>query len=224
MARAASAYVGRLHVRVRSAPADPAGGGDIYHAVATPYGERLLVGDVMGKGPDALRAGGAVLGAWRDLARAEPRLTGCAVRLDGFVAARVDRHVTAAMVGVGPDESAELVCCGHPAPLLLRGRTAATVPAVPAAPPLGMLDLSDGWCAAIRFPFRRGDRLLLFTDGVSEARGADGTFFPLAESAATALRPGGGDVLDTLVTGLAQHTGGRAYARDDALLVLAARR
>jgi len=224
MVRAASAHVGRLSVRARSLPADPAGGGDVYDAVATRYGERLLVGDVMGKGPDALRAAGAVLRAWRDVAHAEPRLAGCAVRLDGFVTVTEDRFVTAALVGVDEDDSAELVCCGHPPPLLLRGGTAATLPAVPVAPPLGMLDLSDGWCRTARIPFLRGDRLLLFTDGVSEARGDDGAYFALARNATAALRPGRGDLLETLLAGITRHTGGRPYARDDALLVLAARR
>jgi serine phosphatase RsbU (regulator of sigma subunit) len=119
---------------------------------------------------------------------------------------------------------AELVCCGHPPPLLLRGGSAMFIEPY-AAPPLGLLDLADGWCRTTMIPVADGDGLLLYTDGVSEARDAAGRFFPLAqlttEALSTeALRPGGPRLLDldTLVARLDDHVGPRRS--DDILLVL----
>jgi serine phosphatase RsbU (regulator of sigma subunit) len=231
----ASTHVGRLHVDTRHLPAAKGGGGDIHDVMATPFGIRLLIGDVMGTGLPANRTGLSVLNAWRELACTEPSLSEIAVRLHAVIAGseHPERFVTALLAtfpGVrGPgeptepeaadlcDESwAELVCCGHPPPLLLRGGSSAFVEPF-AAPPLGLLDLAGGCCPASMIPVVAGDRLLLYTDGVSEARDRAGSFFPLAEHAAQALRTGG-PLLDTLVASLADHVGERVA--DDSLLLL----
>jgi serine phosphatase RsbU (regulator of sigma subunit) len=222
----APARVGRLHVEARHLPAAHGVGGDIHDVVATPFGVRLLIGDVMGSGRAAHRTGLSVLSAWRRLAGTEPSLPGVAVRLHGLIARseHPERFVTALMANVPSTGWAELVCCGHPPPLLLRGGSAMFIEPY-AAPPLGLLDLADGWCRTTMIPVADGDGLLLYTDGVSEARDAAGRFFPLAqlttEALSTeALRPGGPRLLDldTLVARLDDHVGPRRS--DDILLVL----
>jgi serine phosphatase RsbU (regulator of sigma subunit) len=231
-----STHVGRLHVESRHLPATQGGGGDIHDVMATPFGIRLLVGDVMGTGPPANRTGLSVLNAWRELACTEPSLTGIAVRLHALITGseHPERFVTALLVNFPvaseaagqPGCWAEVVCCGHPPPILLRRGSAAFVEPY-AAPPLGLLDLADGWCRASMIPVGDGDQLLLYTDGVSEARDAAGRFFPLAEVTAEALRPGPGTggagpgrgrLLDALVASLDDHVGDRDC--DDILLLL----
>jgi len=227
----ASTHVGRLYVESRHRPATQGGGGDIHDVMATPFGVRLLVGDVMGSGAPANRTGLAVLNAWRDLAFTEPSLAGIAVRLHALIARseHSERFVTALLANFpAPDGSGssvggaetgswtELVCCGHPPPMLLRGGSAAFVTPY-AAPPLGLLDLADGWCRASMIPVGDSDQLLLYTDGVSEARDAAGRFFPLAAVTAEAVQAGG-SLLDTLVTRLEGHVGDRGC--DDILLLL----
>jgi serine phosphatase RsbU (regulator of sigma subunit) len=107
--------------------------------------------------------------------------------------------------------------------MLLRGGSAAYVTPY-AAPPLGLLDLADGWCQASMIPVGEGDQLFLYTDGVSDARDAAGRFFPLAEVTAEAVRAaeagvtGGNHLLDTLATRLEEHVGDRGC--DDILLLL----
>jgi serine phosphatase RsbU (regulator of sigma subunit) len=248
-----STQVGRLCIESRHLPATQGGGGDIHDVMATPFGIRLLIGDVMGTGLPANRIGLSVLNAWRELACTEPSLAGVAVRLHALIT-RPERFVTALLVNFpsaaalgAPEDGgqgvqggqggqgvltggpwAELVCCGHPPPLLLRGGSAAFIEPS-AAPPLGLLDLAGGWCKTSMIPIGVGDQLLLYTDGVSEARDAAGRFFPLAERTAQALQPtdpqlGPGDItgrphlLDALVTSLDAHVGDRMT--DDILLLL----
>ena len=241
-----STHVGRLYVESRHLPATQGGGGDIHDVMATPFGVRLLVGDVMGTGLPANRTGLSVLNAWRDLACTEPSLAGIAVRLHALIArsGHPERFVTALLVNF-PVESAdgapaagtllapegttlpsppepwvELVCCGHPPPLLLRDGSAAFIEPY-AAPPLGLLDLAEGWCRASMIPVGDGDQLLLYTDGVSEARDAAGGFFPLAQVTADTVRDTGPDrapLLDVLVARLDEHVGDRRC--DDILLLL----
>jgi serine phosphatase RsbU (regulator of sigma subunit) len=66
-------------------------------------------------------------------------------------------------------------------------------------------------------PVADGDRLLLYTDGVSEARDRTGRFFPLAEHTGQALRAGDPRLLDTLMAGLDIHIAERVA--DDILLL-----
>jgi serine phosphatase RsbU (regulator of sigma subunit) len=213
-------------VEARRIPLAADAGGDIHDALVTPFGVRLLIGDVMGSGLPASETGSQVVAAWRELAVAEPSLPGIAVRLHALIARseNPERFVTALLANFGchvTGQGLDLVCCGHPPPLLLRGESASFVETFP-APPLGLLDLADGWCTKSTMPFGAGDRLLLYTDGVSEARDTAGRYFPLSERAADALR-GEPDVylLDGLVASVRAHIGERQA--DDILLLLATR-
>ncbi|MFF2503685.1 PP2C family protein-serine/threonine phosphatase [Streptomyces sp. NPDC058067] len=194
-------------------------GGDVYGVVESPFGTRLLMGDVMGKGHELARTADSVLRAWRDLAVCEARLEGVAVRLHALVAHsdEPDRFVTATLLSVEADGSAQLVCCGHPPPVLLRDG-AAVHAAVPApAPPLGLLDLHSGWCAAQPVPATAWECMLLYTDGVSEARDARGVFYPLAERAAVLPNADLDDFTDALAADLLRHAEGGL--QDDASLL-----
>jgi serine phosphatase RsbU (regulator of sigma subunit) len=217
----ASTDVGWLHAESRHVPATQGIGGDIHDVMTTPFGIRLLIGDAMGVGRDANHTGLSVLNAWRALAVTEPSLAGVAIRLHGLIARSEDpeRFVTALLMGFSGTGWAELICCGHPPPLQLRGGSA--VFAEPdAAPPLGLMDLTDGWCRTSMIPLRDGDQLLLYTDGVSEARDPAGRFFPLAQFTAEILRTGQGGprLLDALVARRNDHLCDRVP--DDILLLL----
>jgi serine phosphatase RsbU (regulator of sigma subunit) len=66
-----------------------------------------------------------------------------------------------------------------------------------------------------------GDRILFYTDGVSEARSRSGEFFPLAQSRAV-REPGDPDqILDILSTEVLRHVG---HALDDDAAMLLIRR
>lgn len=218
--------VGSLLVRTRYLPAQTDGGGDICDVTRTRFGMRVMVGDVMGTGAHASQAGAELLAAWRAIASTEPTLAGAAVRLHRMItqSSDPDRFVTAFMVNFDCTPWAEYVCCGHPPPLLLSGSTATYVDTCQADPPLGLLDMARGWCSPGTFRFNPGDRLLLYTDGVTEARDCHGEFFPLAGHAARALRASGDDgeaLLDSLLDALRLHVDAEnAATPDDVLLML----
>jgi serine phosphatase RsbU (regulator of sigma subunit) len=212
----------QIHLASRQLPLVQGVAGDVFEALETPFGTRLLIGDVMGSGAPANETGRAVVSAWRELAVTEPTLAGIAVRLHTLIArsAHPERFVTALLATFGCCcEGVQLVCCGHPPPLLLRDGSASFVETFP-APPLGLMDLADGWCSAVSTSFLAGDRLLFYTDGVSEARDADGEYFPLSDRArqGAELKK---DVLDYLLDRLREHIG--HSQADDILLVLASK-
>jgi hypothetical protein len=56
--------------------------------------------------------------------------------------------------------------------------------AAPAYPPLTLLDVGGQWCETTTVPLHHGDRLLLHTYGLMQARDERGRVYPLAERAA----------------------------------------
>ncbi|WP_129297799.1 PP2C family protein-serine/threonine phosphatase [Streptomyces lydicus] len=112
-----------------------------------------------------------------------------------------------------------IINCGHPPPLLLReGQAPLPLYGERTALPIGLGGLAGTPDYEVEtFPFAPGDLLLLYTDGVSEARDHKGAFYPLAERAGAW---GDGDpqqVLRRLRADLLAHTGGRLG--DDAAAV-----
>ncbi|GAB2952720.1 PP2C family protein-serine/threonine phosphatase [Micromonospora polyrhachis] len=190
-------------------------GGDLYEAIDTPYGARLIIGDVRGKGLDAVRLASIVLGSYRHVAYERADLRAIVADLDRAVARSVgdEDFVTAALVEERGG-TLTIVNCGHPAPLLLRrGKVIPLEPPAP-APPLGFMPVVAPRVERLE----PGDRLLLFTDGLGEAR-RDGEFFPTADRAWQLLGHGTvADGLASLETALVEWVQGQLD--DDIALVL----
>lgn len=209
--------VGALAVAGRYISATAAAdiGGDLYEALDTPYGVRIIIGDVRGKGLDAVRLASIVLGSYRHVAYERPDLKSIVTDLDRAVARSVgdEDFVTAALVEERGG-TLTIVNCGHPAPLLLRrGQVIPLEPTAP-APPLGFMPEVKPRVERLE----PGDRLLLFTDGLGEAR-REGEFFPTADRAWRLLGHGTvGDGLASLETALVDWVHGRL--EDDIALVL----
>ncbi|WP_458243492.1 PP2C family protein-serine/threonine phosphatase [Streptomyces sp. MAI_2237] len=85
-----------IHVctRYHCAAAESAVGGDVYEAAATPYGLRVLVGDVRGHGLEALRLSAATVAAFRELAYTTPDLPALVTDLDQRPAPQLDRRTS----------------------------------------------------------------------------------------------------------------------------------
>ncbi|ULR48879.1 PP2C family protein-serine/threonine phosphatase [Streptomyces deccanensis] len=216
------AVVGPFQVAVRysAAAAEARIGGDLYALVPTPYGVRLIVGDVRGKGLPAVGIAALVVGVFREAAYEEPDLLAVVDRIERSLARnlRCDDFVTAVVAGHPEPDRLELVNCGHAPPLLVRGDDVVPVePALP-APPLGLRALTGETPALQTLPFTDGEQLLLYTDGVTEARDRDREFYPLTERLAHHLSEEPARTLTALHDELLTHVGGRLH--DDAALLL----
>jgi serine phosphatase RsbU (regulator of sigma subunit) len=205
------------------APAPTSDTGDIACAVESQGAVRLLIGDVMGHGARAAQTAAEVTSAFRALAGGPapcPPPHVIATRLHEFVAARDcgEEFVTALVVCVPMDDAtaAEIACCGHPRPLRLRDGCATLLDAVPPSPPLGLFDLAAAQARTEPLPASPGDSLLLYTDGVTDARDPAGRPYPLAERAA-ALSADRWPLLQALRADLLRYTEGNF--RDDATLL-----
>ena len=215
--------LGPLQLETRYLAAAPQAqvGGDVYDAAWTPYGIRLMIGDVMGNGLGAVETAGRLLGTFREAAYDEEDLASLAWRLHVSLsrspqAGELGVFATALLVSVSPEgDVAEVLSCGHPPPLLLREDCGAEEVEVGSPlPPLGMLEFWQEH-SSVEVGLRPGEGLLLYTDGFTEARDARGEFFPLAKRA-TGGEPA--DLMQRLVNDLAAHAGNRLG--DDAALVM----
>ncbi|WP_199921337.1 PP2C family protein-serine/threonine phosphatase [Streptomyces bicolor] len=210
----------RVAVRYSAAAAEARIGGDLYALVSTPYGVRLIVGDVRGKGLPAVGTAALVLGVFREAAYDEPDLLAVVARIERSLARNLgsDDFVTAVVAGYPGEGQLEVVNCGHAPPLLVRD--CAVVPVDPdrPAPPLGLRTLSGETPSLQVLPFADGDQLLLYTDGVTEARNHAREFYPLAEGLARHTCDEPTRTVTALHDELLAHVGGRLH--DDAALLL----
>ncbi|MFF9687938.1 PP2C family protein-serine/threonine phosphatase [Streptomyces sp. NPDC014623] len=232
--------LGDLHIDARYVPAEREAliGGDLYVVQSTPYGIRMMVGDVRGKGLGAVSAVSADLGAFRyaadeseDLPQLVARLERALLREGGRRGGQQQEEgfTTALIAEFSTDlETVRLVNRGHPPPVLLDVQGRATLlEASEEAPPLGVSDLG-AWSSPVdSFPFPAGSTLLCFTDGVTESRDATGRFYDpvtrlplvLGRRARSGVRLTPGQILDTLIQDVRRHAGGRPQD-DQAMLAL----
>ncbi|MFF4756208.1 PP2C family protein-serine/threonine phosphatase [Streptomyces sp. NPDC002514] len=217
----------------RSAEADARVGGDLYAAARSARSTRLLIGDVRGKGLASISDTAIVLGAFRAAAHLDVSLPQLVAYMEDAVSWGLaefsqseedlgERFVTAVIVDIPDDEPVlRLISCGHPPPLLLHGSTPGPLAVPEPAPPLGLGDMSASAYVCATYPFVRGDRLVLYTDGVSEARDDKGIFYPLCARVAAWADEEPGSLVRRIAGDLKEYTGGRRT--DDMALVIARR-
>ncbi|MGK5729927.1 PP2C family protein-serine/threonine phosphatase [Streptomyces sp. URMC 124] len=224
-------------------------GGDLYEALATPYGVRIVMGDVRGHGLTAIGTVAAVLGSFREAAHDEPALAGVLRRLDRALQRHLsceraraeaqsrpgaeqerglgEEFVTVLLLEIRPDGLVTAVNCGHPWPYRLsrtagEGARVASVGRGDPLPPLGLFPLPPELPVAPLTRLLPGDALVLHTDGAEDARDAAGSFFPLAavlDAVADRTPVVPAAVIEHVQSALLRHTGGR-LSDDIALLVL----
>jgi phosphoserine phosphatase RsbU/P len=195
-------------------------GGDLYDLTMTQFGPRFIIGDVKGKGLDAVGRCAAVITAFRALAFAEPDLVSLAEQIDASLSGEmgIEDFVTAILAEFGAGE-VHIVNCGHHPPVKAGPSAGAARSEIimpeRTEPPLGLHPrpiLQD-------VVLKQGDRLLFYTDGLVEARDRVGRFLGLDERVLTALGvPGLDACLRSLSDLLREHTG--HALGDDVLLVV----
>jgi serine phosphatase RsbU (regulator of sigma subunit) len=155
-------------------------GGDCFDYAINDGVLDFAVVDCMGHGLSSAILASLVIGAYRHGRRAGQDLPELATSVDAAVRAFPGPLTFAtallARLDIAAGELAWL-SCGHPQPIVVRRETA--LPDTPVVPglPLGLGKLGPTTGELIQLRLEPGDGLLLFTDGVVEARDPDGEHF-----------------------------------------------
>lgn len=198
-------------------------GGDAFDYAVDGQLARFGIFDAVGKGMPAAIAAAVALGASRASRRAGGDLAAVAEAADRAIAEQFPdvRFVTAVLAEL--DLAAgrlRYVSAGHPPPALLRrGKAVRTLEGGRRTP----LGVPPSRTAVAQESFEPGDRLLLYTDGITEARDENGVMFGpdqlvgLVERSAADELPVA-ETVRRLSHAVLDHQGGPP--RDDATLML----
>lgn len=168
-----------LGVRYRAAVTESMVGGDFYDVFRNAGGWAAVVGDVCGTGPEAAAVTGIARYTVRALAETATSPAETLVALNAALAQqRTERrfltaihlHLDEPTPGCGPVR-VKLARAGHPPPVLLRANGTATLLEEPKGMLLGVFD--DVTIEEGTLELSPGDALVLYTDGVVEARAPD---------------------------------------------------
>jgi serine/threonine-protein kinase RsbW len=192
-------------------------GGDWYDVLAFPDGAAdLTVGDVAGHDIGAAAAMGQMRSAARAMAG---RSTGPGALIErlhnSWTNMGLDRMATLVVARLEPASGHLVVAsAGHPPPMVLSDGRARFLPITPGAPLGAPVVAADEWSEVLA----PGDILLLYTDGLVEARrtGVDEGMEKLA-AAAESAEPTPDEVADTVLAALG------ADREDDVALLAVAR-
>jgi len=203
-----------LAAAYRSSAAEATIGGDLFEVIPWQDGVRLLIGDVRGKGLGAIRLASLVLGAVRAAAEDldDP------AEVIATVDRRIRRHladedfVTACLVELTARGDYCIALAGHPAPYLIRAAGHITQVDARPSPPLGLGAMPETAAGTLGV----GDRLLLFTDGLTESRDSSRAFIP-AEGVVAHMA--GGTLREAVAATLRQLETDAAGLNDDLALL-----
>jgi len=179
--------------------------------------------DGLGHGIGSTLLTGLAVGAYRHARRGGAPVAGMHAAVDEALAGHYgdDSFATGIIARLATGSGRlEWSCAGHPRPLLLRGRKVVTELSCDATLPFG---LGDGAPEPGVEELEPDDAVLLYTDGVVEARTPDGELFgldrlvDLLEREAASGQPPG-ELLRRLVRAVLDHQAGGL--RDDATLLL----
>ena len=196
-------------------------GGDLFDCYHTDLHTRFIVGDVRGKGIAGVEQAARVIRVFRQSAATRESLSEVAEEMDDYLKRffRNEEFVTVVLVEVTDPTHLTVVRAGHPYPLLVDAEGRLSTLELPGGLPLG-LPLQPGTYPENRLEWSRGQRLLLYTDGLSEARDADGRFLDV-EALATALaRDELEEALDSVIAAVKAHVPPGHLNDDLALLLL----
>lgn len=192
-------------------------GGDFYEAVLCGDALRVILGDVRGKGIEAVRTSAAALGCFREAGESLGSLADVAHRLD----ARLRRFlgdedfVTAVLGELRSDGVLTLVNCGHHPPLRVGAGEPEPLSTGRYTRPFGL----DPDVQPESFVLEPHESVWFFTDGVLEGRvgGRRGVDLARLASGLGSVEPAG--AADTLRRRLQAELGGR-FDDDTAVLVI----
>lgn len=184
---------------------------------------RFAVFDGMGHGLGATLLAGVALAAYRNARRSGLGLVETAEMIDTTLAGQfgVESFVTAVLAELDLGRGTiRTLCAAHPAPLLVRAGHSLGELDVDPGFPLGFGSRDD---TVVEASLEPGDRVLLFSDGVVEARSPEGDFFGTERLIEMLVRQESHqqpppETLRRLILAVLEHQ--RGMLQDDATLLL----
>ena len=149
-------------------------GGDFYDVIATPDGLYIVIADISGKGVSAAILASTLQGLLYGLLLAGQPLADIADVANRYICEKnVQKYATMILVKLDPDGTFEYVNCGHVQPLLANSEGVKRLENANMV--VGLIE--EATYESERLQLKAGDRIVLATDGVTEAEGRDGEFF-----------------------------------------------
>jgi len=188
-------------------------GGDFYDAVSTENHFAVFLVDVCGKGVSAALLASTLQGMVYSHLVAHMPLAEIVAAVNRFFTQKHlgEKYATMVIARINRDGELEYVNCGHVPPLLVSKQKVLR----PQAGNLPVGLLAEAAYESERLQLQRGDRLLLVTDGVTEAENARGDFYENERLEAVAAQSSS---LDEIFTSLANFCGGTPL-NDDCTVV-----
>ncbi len=184
-------------------------GGDFFDAVNTDEGLAVVLADVSGKGVSAALLASTLQGMIYSQLLAGMPLIDIVVAANRFFTHKHigEKYATLIIARIRRDGELEYVNCGHVPPLLVCNKEVIR-------PPHGNLPvglLGDATYESDHVSLHAGDRLILVTDGVTEAENARGDFFEDSRLEAVAAK---GATLENIFEAVANFCGGTPLSDD----------
>jgi serine phosphatase RsbU (regulator of sigma subunit)/pSer/pThr/pTyr-binding forkhead associated (FHA) protein len=153
-------------------------GGDFFDLVYTSEALSLIVADVSGKGVAAAVVASILQGMLYSQLAQDASLPEMIAAVNSFLCDKVggQKYATLVVARLRPDGELELINCGHVPPLIVSKGKVQTVEA--GNLPVGLIANTSYSATSIKL--QPGDRLMVVTDGVTEAEDATGEFFGTA--------------------------------------------
>ena len=161
-------------------------GGDFFDAVNTKEGLTVVLADVSGKGVSAALLASTLQGMIYSHLSAGMPLRDVVTSVNRFFAEKMEgqKYATVLIARLRRDGELEYINCGHVPPLLVCGNEVMRPPH--GNVPVGLL--ADATFESATCQMKSGDRLILVTDGVTEAENLQGEFFEDFRLEAAALK------------------------------------
>lgn len=213
--------IGRIAIAAHYAPCDELGGDVFDYAACGPGRATVLVADVSGHGVSAAMLTGVVKSAFRTTRAEEFDPITVVNRIwSGIRPFGDERFVTVFCARVSSEEPLlEYVNAGHP-PGLLWGRRRDTTSLDSTGPMISPAWPNPRW-ERNSVTLSDGDRLLLYTDGVTETHGEHGLFGVERIVEETRRSPqGGGGLLESILRAQREFSAGRPLQDDVTLLTV----
>jgi serine phosphatase RsbU (regulator of sigma subunit) len=150
-------------------------GGDFFDLVNTDQGLSLIVADVSGKGVSAAVVASILQGMLYSHLAEDAKLAEMIGTVNRFLFEKIggQKYATLVIARLSPTGELELMNCGHVPPIIVSGGTATKLE--DGNLPVGLIPMAT--FTSGHYQLKPGDRLVVVTDGVTEAEDSSGEFF-----------------------------------------------